>query len=298
MHVSLKGGNPVTEQMKQLLQQESYALAELCDRIDRAVDCIVKTGLEHVAEDNIVFVPDDLLARFSIDPNHDFMIQDVINDRLSERPEVFSFNTDFKKGVGSGYNIEFTEAREVMTRPATLGPARKAELFDKLLSSYEGFLEDDGVYEILRGFMTEEEIQASGFRFEQQDGLERTREVLDLLGGPDPHSLNRPRRPCKLRDVIRVPLPASTYLDHQAGYANTMPIGALDQNDLTPEQLAGWEDVLEADVVRVFHGAYGVHIEVANVDVDRLADFSFRACLGKLAEVRKEASAAGPQLSI
>ena len=184
-----------------------------------------------------------------------------------------------------------------MTPPPVLGPARKAELFDKLLASYEGLLDDDGVYEILRGVMTEEEIKASGFQFEHQDGLERTREVLDLLGGSDPHCPDRPRWPCKLRDVIHAPLPTNAYLDHQAGYADTMPIGGLDPNDLTPEQLAGWEDVLEADVVRVFPGAYGIHIEVDNVDAARLADFAFRACLGKLAEEQEEVAATGPQLS-
>lgn len=129
----------MTEQMKQLLQQESYALAELCDRIDRAVDCIVKTGLGTIGENGMSFVSDDLLTQFGIEPNHDFMIQDVINDRLSERPEVFSFNTDFKKGIGSGYEIEFhsPEDREHMAPPAALGPTRQAELFNKLKEDQE-----------------------------------------------------------------------------------------------------------------------------------------------------------------
>lgn len=287
----------MTEQMKQLLMQESPALAELSDRIDRAVDCIVRTGLERIGECESIFVPDNLLTQFTIDPNHDFMVLDTINQRLSERPEVFSFSTDYQNGDGCGYEIEFNpeEKREVMAQPVMLGPARKAELFDKLLSFFEGLLEDDGTYEILRGIMTEKELIASGFQFEHRNEQKEAREVLELLGGPDPHAPDKPIRPCKLRDLIHKPLPCSTYLDHASGYADLMPIGGLVQNDLTPELLAGWEDVLEADVIRVFPGAYGVHIEMDNVEGVRLADFSFRACLGKLAEGQEETATAGQQ---
>ena len=43
-----------------------------------------------------------------------------------------------------------------------------------------------------------------------------------------------------------------------------------------------------ADIVRIFPGAYGVHIEVDNVDPERLSDFVFLASLGKLAEPQEE----------
>ena len=51
---------------------------------------------------------------------------------------------------------------------------------------------------------------------------------------------------------------------------------------------AGWKDILNADIVRIFPGAYGVHIEVDNVDPERLSDFVFLASLGKLAEPQEE----------
>lgn len=101
----------MTEEMKQRLERESHALAELCDRIDRAVDCMIKTGMECVDQDGAAFVSDDVLTRFNIDPNHDFMILDTINDRLAERPEVLCFDTDMEEGR-SGYRIQF-EAQEL-----------------------------------------------------------------------------------------------------------------------------------------------------------------------------------------
>lgn len=273
----------MTEQMKKLLEQESHALAELSDRIDRAVSHIIETGRNSINKDNIAFVSDETLTQFNIDPYHDFMVADTIVERLAERPEIFSFDVE-----ETGYRIEFNppETQNAMTEQAVLGPVRKAELFDELLKSYEGLLDDDSTYEISRGIMTEQEIIESGFQFITNHADSEVHFVLDQLGGQAGTGV--PAQPSKLRDLLAIQLPCGTYLDHCSTAMDLISIGGLDPEDITLGQLSGWEDVLDADIVQIYPGAYGVHIEVDNVDPDRLSEFVCRASMDDLAEPQQD----------
>lgn len=273
----------MTEQMKKLLDQESHALAELSDRIDRAVAHIIEIGWNSINKDNIAFVSDGALTQFNIDPYHDFMVMDTIIERLAERPEIFSF--DVKE---NGYRIEFNppEIQNSITEQDVLGPARKAELFDELLKTYEGLLDDDSTYKIFRGIMTEQEIIKSGFQFEQNEAEPEVRLILDQLGGQA--GIGIPSHPSKLRDLLSIQLPCATYLDHCSAAMDLISIGGLDPEDITSNKLSGWGDVLDADILQIYPGAYGVHIKVDNVDPDRLSDFAYRASMDDLAEPQED----------
>ena len=162
------------------------------------------------------------------------------------------------------------EPKNAMAEPDILGTARKAELFDELLKTFEEFMEDEDVYEILRSMMTEQQALA----------------VLEQLGGQAEPGI--PANTAKLRDLLRIHLPDEAYLEHRSTAVDLLSIGDIDPADITPDKLAGWKDILNADIVRIFPGAYGVHIEVDNVDPERLSDFVFLASLGKLAEPQEE----------
>lgn len=84
--------------------------------------------------------------------------------------------------------------------------------------------------------------------------------------------------------MIQFPLPDNTYLEHDINDMGFMPVSHLSGADLTPEMREEWADVLKADVRRIFPGAYGTHIEVGNVDPERLSDFSFAISTGQAQE--------------
>ena len=178
------------------------------------------------------------------------------------------------------------EPKNAMAEPDILGTARKAELFDELLKTFEEFMEDEDVYEILRSMMTDQEIIKSGFHFKHNDAEQQALAVLEQLGGQAEPGI--PANTAKLCDLLRIRLPDEAYLEHRSAGVDLLSIGDIDPEDITPDKLAGWKDILNADIVRIFPGAYGVHIEVDNVDPERLSDFVFLASLGKLAEPQEE----------
>lgn len=52
-------------------------------------------------------------------------------------------------------------------------------------------------------------------------------------------------------------------------------ISELNQNTLTEQGKTDWADVLNAKINRIYEGGYGLQIEVSDVEVDRLCDFSY-----------------------
>ena len=188
-----------------------------------------------------------------------------------------------KKLKGSATTME---PKNAMAEPDILGPARKAELFEELLKVFEEFMEDEDVYEILRSMMTDQEIIKSGFHFKHNDAEQQALAVLEQLGGQAEPGI--PANTAKLRDLLAIRLPDEAYLEHRSAGVDLLSIGDIDTEDITPDKLAGWKDILNADIVRIFPGAYGVHIEVDNVDPERLSDFVVLASLSKLAEPQEE----------
>ena len=70
---------------------------------------------------------------------------------------------------------------------------------------------------------------------------------------------------CNLYDV---------HLCHQERPDTNSTIPRLDQDTLTGQGKADWQDVLEAKVCRISPCAYGLQVALAGCDPQRLADFS------------------------
>lgn len=77
----------------------------------------------------------------------------------------------------------------------------------------------------------------------------------------------------RLKDLIRVPI-EDFHLVHHEVDMEPATIIYLDTGTLTDAGKHEWGDVLNAQVLRVFHGIYGIQAECAGVGPQRLADFS------------------------
>ena len=106
----------------------------------------------------------------------------------------------------------------------------------------------------------------------------------------------------RLKDLIRVPI-EDFHLVHHEVDMEPATIVYLASDTLTNEGKQEWGDVLNAQVLRVFHGIYGIQAECAGVDPQRLADFSLMlagACPNEDYEtwVRQEPDAPGMTLKL
>ena len=87
------------------------------------------------------------------------------------------------------------------------------------------------------------------------------------------HSLGIPDDVYRLKDMIRVPI-ENLHLVHHKVDMVPATIVYLSTDTLTEEGKQEWGDVLNAQVLRVFHGIYGIQAECTGVDPKRLANFS------------------------
>ena len=77
----------------------------------------------------------------------------------------------------------------------------------------------------------------------------------------------------RLKELIRIPF-EDFHLVHSKVDMEPATIVYMASDTLTDAGKQEWGDVLNAQVVRVFHGIYGIQVECAGVDPQRLADFS------------------------
>jgi len=77
----------------------------------------------------------------------------------------------------------------------------------------------------------------------------------------------------RLKDLITVPL-QDFCLVHRHMDIKPVRISYLDSETLTDAGKQEWADVLNAPVVRIFHGSDGIQVECAEVDPERLVQFS------------------------
>ena len=77
----------------------------------------------------------------------------------------------------------------------------------------------------------------------------------------------------RLKELIRVPF-ENLHLVHHEVDMDPSTIVYLDSATLTEEGKQAWEDVLNAQVLRVFHGIYGMQAECAGVSSQRLTEFA------------------------
>ena len=78
----------------------------------------------------------------------------------------------------------------------------------------------------------------------------------------------------KLQDLMRIPL-EDIHLVHSDEDIELATIVELKSDTLTEAGREEWADVLNAGVVRIFDGVYGVQVECGGVDPQRLSGFSF-----------------------
>lgn len=109
-------------------------------------------------------------------------------------------------------------------------------------------------------------------------------------------------RGIKLRDLISIPM-EDIHLVHNDEEIDLATIVELKSDTLTEAGREEWADVLNADVVRIFEGAYGLQLEFAGVDAQRLADFSmmlagYCSCENYEKWVRQEPEAPGMQQNL
>lgn len=77
----------------------------------------------------------------------------------------------------------------------------------------------------------------------------------------------------KLCELLRIPL-ADVHLVHKEVEIDPATIVELSENTLTDAGKQAWTDVLDAEVCRIYAGAYGLQVELAGVKPYRLQDFS------------------------
>lgn len=91
----------MNEETKRRLEQDSPALAALCDRLLEAADSIRKEGYA-AAENGNAFVSVNILKRFEIEPVYEWVLVDAIAALLREHPMISSL-----KASEDGYYIHF-----------------------------------------------------------------------------------------------------------------------------------------------------------------------------------------------
>ncbi|HHV13022.1 MAG TPA: hypothetical protein GXX75_22370 [Clostridiales bacterium] len=83
----------------------------------------------------------------------------------------------------------------------------------------------------------------------------------------------KPAPGLKLKDLMSISL-QDIHLVHIDEEIELATVCELKSDTLTLEGREEWADVLNADVVRIFNGIYGVQVECSGVKAQRLSDFS------------------------
>lgn len=77
----------------------------------------------------------------------------------------------------------------------------------------------------------------------------------------------------RLKDLLRIPW-ENIHLLHKDVEVQPATIVELDEHTLTDAGKAAWADVLDAEVVRIYNGYYGLQMELDKVKPSRLEEFS------------------------
>lgn len=92
---------------------------------------------------------------------------------------------------------------------------------------------------------------------------------------PEQALLSKSNAKLKLGELIKTPLMNSVYLVHDTADIGFVPVGGMSLGKISDEVRSEWADVLDADVTKIYMGAYGIYIELANVDPERLSEFQY-----------------------
>lgn len=77
----------------------------------------------------------------------------------------------------------------------------------------------------------------------------------------------------RLRDLLRLDLPESTYLVHDTADVGFIPVGGLKEDSIDGKAQEQFADLLDARVKGIQHGAYGSEIVLEGIPAQRLSEF-------------------------
>lgn len=168
------------------------------------------------------------------------------------------------------------ELADLMIKEGTqnTGSGTWAVSFDEIKEQYKVTLDSaNGISKILLDILGARPEMAEVEPME--DGYDMTF-YLDYCPNTDEKeklSSGIPDNVFRLQDLIRVPI-ENFHLVHREVDMEAATIVLLDSGTLTDQGKQEWGDVLNAQVVRVFPGLYGIQAECAGVAPKRLVDFS------------------------
>lgn len=146
--------------------------------------------------------------------------------------------------------------------------------FDELKEKYNVSLDsDNGISSILLSIMEAKPEMAEVELMEASYDMKFYLDYCPNLEKKEKLSSEIPADVFRLKDLIRVPI-EDFHLVHHEVDMEPATIVYLASDTLTDEGKQEWGDVLNAQVLRVFHGIYGIQAECAGVDPQRLTDFS------------------------
>jgi len=118
-------------------------------------------------------------------------------------------------------------------------------------------------------------VQSEGYGYARYSGF--LPNAADFLAANINHELTVKQQTTpdfKLKDLLRIPL-QDIHLVHSDEDIEFATIEELKSDTLTEAGREEWADVLNASVVRIFDGIYGVQVECCGVDPQRISSFSF-----------------------
>lgn len=168
-------------------------------------------------------------------------------------------------------NARLHELTEHLIRDSTQNTSNGSWMiyFNEIKTQYGVNLEDSGCISTMlceslaaRPEMAEIELMEDGFDM-----------TLYLDYCPNLEDAPGKSEEIRLKELIRVPFENLNLVHHEVDM-ELSTIVYLDSATLTEEGKQAWADVLNAQVLRVFHGIYGLQAECAGVPCQRLTEFS------------------------
>ena len=254
-------------------------------------DCVIEKIVELSEEEYRQFKNNLLRDTGFIAESADFMLMDgnglnhcllVLDKNNSEGVLIQSEGYDYARyasllpGARDFITVRLGKLADQIIRDGTQNTSNGtwAVYFDEIKEQYDATLNfDNGIGAMLLSIMEARPEMAEVEPME--DGYDMTfyLDYCPNLDEKEKLSSGIPDDVFRLKDLIRVPI-EDFHLVHHEVDMEPATIVYLASDTLTDAGKQEWGDVLNTQVVRVFHGIYGIQAECAGVDPQRLADFS------------------------
>jgi hypothetical protein len=254
-------------------------------------DCVIEKIAELPEEEYRSYRSNLIRDAGFIAENKDLMYADgngiqhcllVLGQNCSEGVLIQSEGYDYARyasllpGARDFVTARLNELADQIIRESTQNTSNStwAVYFDELKEKYKVSIDSaNGIGSMLLGILESRPEMAEVEPME--DGYDMTfyLDYCQNLDEKEKFSSGIPDDVFRLKDLIRVPI-EDFHLVHREVDMEPATIAYLDSDTLTDAGKQEWGDILNAQVVRVFQGIYGIQAECAGVDPQRLADFS------------------------